>query len=162
MRGNPSHYYRTEGRSMTATSTDTLVNDKLREADAESAKEYTRSNPARIPCPGPRKEQDVIEYIETTLLPIMTKLAQAFHRSGNLADCTVNVEKLRPRRRDLVKYCRDHHLRLPDELRDESGNAQVGHWLALTMTYLALPSVITVHSFTEGMDEVPYIRLTLS
>lgn len=147
---------------MTATSTDTLVDDELREANAESAREHTRSNPARIPCPGPQKGQDVIEYIETTLLPIMTKLAQAFHRSGNLADCTVNVEQLRPRRRDLIKYCQDHHLRLPDELRDESGNAPIGNWIALTMTHLALPSVVTIHSFTEGMDEVPYIRLTLS
>jgi hypothetical protein len=92
----------------------------------------------------------------------MTKLAQAFHRSGQLADCTVNVEQLRPRRRDLIKYCQDHHLRLPDELRDESGNAPIGDWLALTMTYLALPSVVTIQSFAEGMDDVPYIRLTLS
>jgi len=141
--------------------TDSLV-DELREADAKSAREYARSNPARIPCPGPQKGQDVIEYIETTLLPIMTKLAQAFHRSGHLADYTINVERLRPRRRELIEYCRDHRLKLPDKLRDESGNAPVGDWLALTMTYLALPSIITVYSFKEGSDNVPYIRLTLS
>lgn len=147
---------------MIAVSTDSLVDDELREADAELAQEHIRSNPARIPCPGPQKGQGIIEYIEVTLLPTMTKLAQAFHRSGNLADCTVNVEQLRSRRRELIEYCRDHRLKLPDELRDESGNAPVGDWLALTMTYLALPSVVTIHSFTEGMEDVPYIRLTLS
>ena len=147
---------------MTATPTDSLIDDELREAHTESVLEHTRSNPARIPCPGPQKDQSAIEYIETVLLPIMTKLAQAFYRNGDLADCTVNVEHFRSRRRELIEYCRDHHLKLPNELRDESGNAPVGDWLALMMTYLALPSVVTIHSFEEGMDNVPYIRLTLS
>ena len=162
MRANTSRTTWTEGRSMTATSTDLLINEDLQETDSKSVHKYPESNPARIPCPGPQKEQSVIEYIQNTLLPIMTKLAQAFHRSGNLADCTVNVEQFRPRRRELITYCRDHHLRLPDELRDGSGNAPVGDWLALTMTYLALPSTVTIHSFKEGVENVPYIRLTLS
>jgi hypothetical protein len=147
---------------MPTASTNLLVEEDIQEINAESVQKHARSNPARIPCPGPQKGQGVIEYIESTLLPIMTKLAQAFHRSGNLADCTVNVEQLRPRRRELIEYCRDHRLKLPDELRDESGNAPVGDWLALTMTYLALPSIVTIHSFKEGPDNVPYIRLTLS
>lgn len=147
---------------MTATPTDSLIDDELREAHAKSALVHIRSNSARIPCPGPQKEQGAIEYIETVLLPIITKLAQAFYRNGYLADCTVNVEHFRSRRRELIEYCRDHHLKLPDKLRDQSGNAPVGDWLALAMTHLALPSVVTIHSFEEGMDNVPYIRLTLS
>lgn len=144
------------------TSIDSLIDDELQETRSEPTTKHTRSNPARIPCPGPQKEQGVIEYIETVLLPITTKLAQAFYQSGSLADCTVNVEHFRSRRRELIEYCHKHRLKLPNELRDQSGHAPVGDWLALTMTHLALPSVITIHSFEEGMDNVPYIRLTLS
>lgn len=144
------------------TSIDSFIDDELQEAHSESATKHTRSNPARIPCPGPQKGQGVIEYIETVLLPITTKLAQAFYRSGDLADCTINVEHFRSRRRELIEYCRDHRLKLPNELRDQSGHAPVGDWLALTMTHLALPSVVTIHSFEEGIDNAPCIRLTLS
>jgi len=146
---------------MSAAPNDSLIDDELREAHNKSLGR-AKSNPARIPCPGPEKGRSVIEYLMNVLLPTMTRLAQANYRNGNLADCTVNVEYFRPRRRELIEYCRDHRLRLPDELRDESGNAPVGDWLALTMTHLALPSTITIHSFEEGMDNVPYIRLTLS
>lgn len=147
---------------MTSVSNTSLIDDELREAHAKSALEHAKSNPARIPCPGPQKTQNVIDYIATMLLPTMTRLAQANYRNGDLADCTVNVENLRPRRHELIEYCRDNHLKLPDALRDQSGNAPIGDWLALMMTYLALPNVITVRSFEEGMDNVPYIRLALS
>lgn len=147
---------------MTPTTNGSLIDDELREEHAKSALARAASSTSRLPCTAPAKTHSIIGYIGGTLLLDMIRQAQNNYRNGYLADCTVDVEFLHDRRRELIEYCWREGLKLPDNRRDSSGNAPVGDWIALAMTHLAWSSTITIRSFEEGMDNVPHIILTLS
>ncbi|MNH50126.1 hypothetical protein D3C87_1556090 [compost metagenome] len=139
-----------------------LLDDEAHAAHGSALIGSTESSRNRLVCPPLPHAGGSVSYIAHDLLRTMLNRAKDNYRNGYSPDSMANVESLRGHRQELVEYCRDHGIKLPDSHRDQSGNAPVEAWVAHLLEHFAAPATITVHAFHEGMDSVPHVRLTLS